>query len=203
MVTPRSFRARLARGTYVDQKSNKPLTTRYALFIEHENDVARRLSGRVVELPRLEFKDLDRDALTTMMLFEYMIGNTDYSIWALHNIRIIQDKKKTLVPVAYDFDISGLVAPPYAIPDPRLRLASVAERLYRGPCRTAEEFDTAAIPFREHRAQMFALVDSLPDLASASRSHMKDYLEGFFRAIERPATIKRQIVDGCRPQAGM
>jgi hypothetical protein len=203
MVTPRSFRARLAQATYVDQKSSKPLTTRYALFIEHENDVARRLAGRVVELERLEFKDLDRDALTTMMLFEYMIGNTDFSIWALHNVRIVQDKKKTLVPVPYDFDISGLVAPPYAVPDARLRLANVGERFYRGPCRTVEEFDSAAGLFRERRAQMVAAIDGQPDLAPASRGHMKAYLEGFFRAIERPASIKRYFVDGCRPQPAM
>ena len=88
LVTPLSFRARLARATYVDEKSKKKSAPRYALFIEHENDVARRAEGRVVELPRMVFKDLDEQTLTRMMLFEYMIGNTDMSIWALHNVRI-------------------------------------------------------------------------------------------------------------------
>ena len=80
LVTPFSFRARLARGTYVDARSNKRLSTHRALFLEHENDVARRLGGREVRLPHLLFKDFDPDALTTMMLLEYMLGNTDYSI---------------------------------------------------------------------------------------------------------------------------
>src|SRR5471032_2449038 len=45
-VTPLSFRARLARATYTDDKSKKSSTPRYALFIENENDVARRAEGR-------------------------------------------------------------------------------------------------------------------------------------------------------------
>jgi len=40
-VTPLSFRARLAKGTYVEEKSQKKLTTRIALFIENDSDVAR------------------------------------------------------------------------------------------------------------------------------------------------------------------
>ena len=143
LVTPLSFRARLARATYVDEKSKKKSAARYALFIEHENDVARRAEGRVVELPRIVFKDLDDETLTRMMLFEYMIGNTDMSIWALHNVRLIQKPDRTLIAVPYDFDLSGFVHAPYAIPDRRLGLRSVVDRKYRGPCRTTEEFDAA------------------------------------------------------------
>ena len=60
LVTPRSYRARLARGTYVDAATKKPVATHNALFLEHDNDVARRLGGRDVSLPRIEFKDLDK-----------------------------------------------------------------------------------------------------------------------------------------------
>lgn len=199
LVTPRSFRARLARGTYVDAKTKKTIATRNALFLEHDNDVARRLGGRDVSLPRIEFKDLDPDALTTMMLLNYMIGNTDYSIYALHNVKIVQDKKRTLVPVPYDNDMSGLVRPPYAIPDPRLRIRSVTERLYRGPCRTVEEFNTAAEQFRAKKADMFALIDGQKELAGSHKSEMKDYLEPFFKVIESPEAIKKNLVNGCKP----
>ena len=161
LVTPLSFRARLARATYTDEKSKKKSTARYALFIEHENDVARRAEGRVVELPRLVFKDLEAETLTRMMLFEYMIGNTDFSIWALHNVRVVQRPDRTLLGVPYDFDLSGLVHAPYAMPDRRLGLRSVVDRLYRGPCRTTDEFDAAAAPFRAKHGEMLALVDAI------------------------------------------
>ena len=74
---------------------------------------------------------LDAPTLTRMMLFEYMIGNTDFSIWALHNVRIVQDRARKLFPVPYDFDLSGFVHAPYATPDPRIGIRSVLDRLYR------------------------------------------------------------------------
>ena len=63
LVTPLSFRARLARATYVDAKTKKTVSNRYAIFIEHENDVARRFGGRIVELNRIQFTDLDAPTL--------------------------------------------------------------------------------------------------------------------------------------------
>ena len=31
------------------------------------------------------------------------------------------------------------------------------------------------------------------------RREMKEYVEGFFRAIDKPASIKKTLVDGCKP----
>jgi hypothetical protein len=203
LVTPLSFRARLARATYTDEKSKKKSAARYALFIEHENDVARRAEGRVVELSRVVFKDLEDQALTRMMLFEYMIGNTDFSIWALHNVRIVQKPDRTLLGVPYDFDLSGLVHAPYATPDRRLGLRSVVDRLYRGPCRSTDEFDAAAAPFRAKHAEMLALIEGMRNLDQGLRGEMKEYVESFFRAIDKPASIKKTLVDSCKPASTM
>jgi hypothetical protein len=137
------------------------------------------------------------------MLFEYMIGNTDFSIWALHNVRIVQDRGRRLYPVPYDFDLSGLVHAPYATPDPRIGIRSVLDRLYRGPCRSLDDMDTAAEGFRSKRAEMMALLESMRDLAPLARGEAKDYLESFFRAIDKPQGLKKQLVDGCKPAPTM
>jgi len=108
-----------------------------------------------------------------------------------------------LYPVPYDFDLSGLVNAPYGRPDPRLGLRSVTDRLYRGPCRSADDFEAAAESFRARRADMFTLLDSMRDLENGPRAEAKDYLESFFRTIERPASVKRQFVDGCKPAPTM
>ena len=203
LVTPLSFRARLARATYVDAKTKKTISNRYAILVEHENDVARRFGGRIVELQRIQFNDLDAPTLNRMMLFEYMIGNTDFSIWALHNVRIVQDRNRKLFPVPYDFDLSGLVHAPYAAPDPRIGIRSVLDRLYRGPCRSLDEFDETAEAFRAKRADMFTLLESMRDLEPVARGEAKTYLESFFRTIEKQDSIKRQFVNGCKPQPTM
>ena len=202
LITPQSFRDRLARATYVDAKSGKPITTRYAIFIEDDNDVARRMGGRIVDLPRLQFTDVDGATLRAMMLFEYMIGNTDYSLYAMHNVKVVQDPTKTLFPVPYDFDLSGFVHPPYAIPDRRLGISSVVDRLYRGPCGTADDFEAVAAKFREKQADMVALVENMKDLDGHTKSETKDYLESFFRSIAQ-TSLKKSLVDGCKPKPTM
>ena len=50
---------------------------------------------------------------------------------------------------------------------------------------------------------MMALIDAVPDLDVALRHEVKNYLEGFFRTIDKPASIKKQFVDGCKPQPYM
>ena len=202
LVTPFSFRARLARGTYIDARSNKRMSAHSGLLLEHETDVARRLRGRDVNMPHLAFKNFDKDALTTMMLIEYMLGNTDYSIWSQHNVMIVEDKLGRFFPVPYDFDLSGMVHARYAAPDPRLPLRSVTDRLYRGPCRTLDEFDAAAKPFRARKGDMMAAIDAVGGLDATHKREMKDYLEGFFRRIDTPEAIKRTFVDGCPASRG-
>ncbi len=203
VVTPLSFRARLGRATYVDEKSQKKSGPRYAIFIEHENDVARRVGGRIVELQRVVFKDVDQSALVRAMLFEYMIGNTDMSIYALHNFRLVQTPTRTILTVPYDFDLSGFVHAPYAIPDRRLGLRTVQDRLYRGPCVTAEEFDAAAADFRAKQADILSLVESMRDMDPIGRGEAKAYLESFFRAIEKPESVRKNFVNGCKAQPTM
>jgi hypothetical protein len=111
------------------------------MFLEDDGDVARRAEARSVDLPRVYFKDVEPEALTTMVLFEYMIGNAEVSILRLHNVKLMVNQARTIVPVPYDFDFSGLVDAPYANPDPKLGIVSVRERSYRKDARSyLEEF---------------------------------------------------------------
>ena len=76
LLTPFSFRARLVRATYVDTVKNKTVDARYAMFIEDDDDVARRMSGRISDRLGLLFRNVHADTVQLMTLFEYMIGNT-------------------------------------------------------------------------------------------------------------------------------
>jgi len=202
LLSPIAFRARLVRVTYVDSGSGKTLTTRYGMFLEDDGDVARRAGMRAVDLPRVLFKDLDQESLTTMALFEYMIANTDVSIVKLHNVKLMVTEQRTIYPVPYDFDYSGLVNTPYAVADPRLGIVSVRDRLYRGPCKSDAEFTQVLEKFRARKAEIFGLYDSLPDLNPGYRKQARSYLEEFYSAME-PNRVKGTLVDGCRREGGM
>ena len=201
LVSPMAFRARLAKITYVDAAGQK-LTTRYGMFLEDDSDVARRFEARSIELPRVYFKDLDLESLTTMALFEYMIANSDVSIIKLHNVKLLVTEQRTIYPVPYDFDFSGLVDTPYAHPDPKLGIQSVRDRIYRGPCRSDSEFNEALEKFRAKKAEIMALYDSLPDLNAGYRKAARSYLEDFYSVIARNR-VKQTFVDGCVKASGM
>jgi hypothetical protein len=200
VVTPRSFRVRLARATYVDSKSGRTLSTHDAVFIEDDDDVARRMDGRSLELTGLLFKDFDQESLTLLSVFQYMIGNPDYSISGMHNVRLVQTSANVLHPITWDFDVTGLVDPQYPFPNAQVRkqIASVRTRSYLGPCRTSEEFEPTLAVFRAKHAEMQSLVGSIPGLGDAERRKAAEYLEEFFTIIGRQDLVKRDLVDACR-----
>lgn len=198
LLTPQSFRARVAKVAYVDSVNKKQLGTHSGLFIEDDDDVAKRMEGRITSLERLTFALVDMEAMTRVTVFEYMIGNTDMSLAALHNIQVVQTPAGTRFTVPYDFDYSGLVDAMYAVPGNGLGLVTVRDRLYRGPCHTADEFETAFQLFREKKAAIMSLYDTLPELSGSYRKDAKNYLEQFYSTINNKGAVKRAFIDDCR-----
>jgi hypothetical protein len=203
LLTPRSYRARLAKATYVDALTNKPVASRYAVFIEDDDDVAKRLEGRIAELPGMSFKGVHAESIAMLTLFAYMIGDTDMSMIKLHNVQLVQTSKGVFYPVLYDFDYSGLVNAAYAVPDKIFGLGSVRDRLYRGPCLTAQELEPYFARMRAVKPDVMALYDTRPGLTYNYRRNAKAYLEQFYRTIDRPGDVKRAFIDGCGHREGM
>jgi hypothetical protein len=202
VITRQSFRARLAKVSYVDRASGKPAGTRIGIFLEDEGDVARRMEGRIVDLPRLLFENLENDSLMPAMIFEYMIGNTDMSIFALHNMKIVQRPDKTLHVVPYDFDYSGLVNAPYALPARGFLMKNVTERLYRGPCRNQELVDPYVANFVAKKDIVRALPDQIPGFSRVSRDDARNYLDSFYSSIDSAKEVRGLFVT-CKPISTM
>ena len=167
------------------------------MLIEDDDDVAKRLEGRSIDLQKVTFNRVDLETVVLMSVFEYMIGNTDMSMFLQHNIRLVQTQAGQRYTVPYDFDYSGLVDAPYAIPAKNFGLGSVRDRLYRGPCRTAVELEPVFARFRTLKPEIMAVYDTLPGLSDSSRKESKAYLEQFYRTIDRPGDVKRAFIDDC------
>jgi len=88
LLTPMSHKARLLKFTYADSGSGKVRARRYGFIIEEPSAMAARLGGKVMEQKGALPGDLDpfQDAL--FGVFQYMIGNTDFSEAALHNVEL-------------------------------------------------------------------------------------------------------------------
>lgn len=201
-VSPRSFRARLATGTYVDSASGKTVDSRVAMWIENEDQVAARQGGKLREFQRALFADMDAATLDQMAIFQYLIGNTDWSIYALHNIRLVVDDSARVYPIPYDFDFSGLVSAPYATPAPQLNIRSVRDRLYRGPCRTMDQLAPSVARFTARQAEILALTDEIPGLDERELRDAKEYLASFFPTVASPGGVKEAFIDRCLKKPG-
>jgi len=196
MMTDASFQSRLAKVTYVPTGDEKEAVTKLGLLIEDESDMAKRNAGRITTVRGGTFNDMDPSQMALVSVFAYFIGNTDWSLYSLHNIRLVSTSDGRYMPVPYDFDWSGVVATRYAKPDPRLGTKTVQERLFRGPCLTPAALAPVLAKFTDHKADIKALYTRLP-LDDGYRKRTFDYQEEFYHVIGDPRQVKREIIEPC------
>ena len=201
LITDYSFRVRLLNLHLVDSAGKKKPVTEHAFLIEDIKDVAKRNKCAEWKSTNLFDQDTDRDQMTLVALFEYMIGNTDWGVPVNHNTRLVFSKidsaRRPLV-VPYDFDFSGFVNTDYAVPDEKLSIQSVSERLYRGFPRTLEELNRALDAFRNQKENIYALIKNFNLLTSKSKKEMTNYLDDFFEQINKPDKVKYVFIENAR-----
>lgn len=207
LFTERSFRTRLARITYTDTGTGRDLVTKYAFFIEADEEMAARNGWELLEsVAVVPPSQHDEETLIRLAVFQYLIGNTDWSAFqappgetqCCHNVRIIGSFAPPVFAVPYDFDWSGLINAPYARPNPILPIRSVRERLYRGICTSPERLDATLEEFRQRREAIYELIDGHEGLADRRRADTRKFVDDFYAIIGDPRQVERRIVRDCQ-----
>lgn len=198
LLTEESLRVRLARMTYRDVNDRGDPVTRYGFLIEDVDMLAARLGGLHLEVSGADPRELDGPSSVRVELFEYMIGNTDFSIVNFHNAEVIRLPDGTYHPVPYDFDFAGLVDAPYAMPSSILNTRSVRERVYRGFCRPAVDMDSLFESFLARRDAFARTIRAQPQLEPERAERAIRYLDEFFSTIESPRARRSLIERRCR-----
>jgi hypothetical protein len=135
LITPKSFRARLMKVIYQDTLKNKSSDPYYGILLEEEKQMANRNLSNSLEKIGMRPEGTHKGDFLKMAVFQYMIGNTDWSVQYQQNIKLIfADSTSLPSTVPYDFDHAGIVRAPYANPAPELQLSSTLQRSYRGYC---------------------------------------------------------------------
>jgi len=131
-------------------------------------------------------------------VFQYLIGNTDWSVPALHNIKLLRmSDQSVLLPVPYDFDFSGVINTRYSTPDPKLGLESVEERMYRGVCRSEVELEPVLEIFREKKDEIYTLYEEFPYLRDKVKRRTLNYFDDFYDTINNQRRAKAEFKDRC------
>jgi hypothetical protein len=124
LMTNFSFNVRLVRVNLEDSNPNlKKDDPFYALVIEEEDQVAERNKMISVGQDLIRPQSLYPDEFLKMATFQYLIGNTDWSVQFRQNIKILKNESSgKMIGVSYDFDHAGIASAPYAQPAEELKL---------------------------------------------------------------------------------
>ena len=198
VITDQSFRVRLARITYVDTSGDDDPLTRFAFFIEEEDAIADRLGGMILHIKQVHPRHLSARESARMALFQFMMGNTDWSMIYFHNVELLRTADMVHVPVPYDFDWSGFVAPSYAKPDPSLNIRTVRDRVYRGFCRADVDYQDIYAEFERLRPDFEALYTNMIGLEENRLKEALSYIDQFYEVIGSETRARRSIIDVCR-----
>jgi len=79
LVTPQSFRARLVTIELDDTKKNKTTPPFYGLLLEEDQQMAKRNHDVLIKR-QVRPEQTDPGAFLKMAVFQYLIGNTDWSV---------------------------------------------------------------------------------------------------------------------------
>jgi len=210
-LTDQSYRVQLAKVTYVDNKGQLGKIRRYGFLIEDTDEMAHRLGGQEYEdCHGLTGDAVSRSAENQMAVFQYMIGNTDWDLRMMRNVKLVKPYDGGVaIPVPYDFDFAGMVEAPYAIPRTEIGQLTIRQRIFKGLKADKTLFENTLRHFLSKKERLLEVVGQYKGLGRDSRQRIIEYLESFFRDAEavledgQPQEPSlQQAIEGQAPETG-
>jgi hypothetical protein len=202
-VSPYYFKTRLVNIEFEEIRGKKIKSHQIKGFlIEDDKNVAKRFDGNVYDR---NVHPLQQDDLASIRnaMFQFMIGNTDFSQVYQHNVKLIFIKPE-IIPVPYDFDMAGFINCSYAvvsqIGEKGLGMESVTQRMYRGFKRDVKLFEQVRQEFISNKANIMAALDECEILFDNPREFevAKDYISNFFDILVNNKKFENQILNQAR-----
>ncbi|MBN3520028.1 hypothetical protein JYB62_08430 [Algoriphagus lutimaris] len=199
-ITPYTFQTRLVKVYFENEDDKKDeVEELVGFFIEDDDNVADRFGGEILEGKKIVGTLLEDSAAVRHDYFQLMIGNTDWSTMFQHNMKILKLDSKTVVPLAYDFDMTGIVNPPYSQVSNLVDIEHVTERLYRGYCREESLMQAIRQEFLELEPEIWARVEAHEGMMDKpDYRNFSNYLQEFFNILEDDRIFESQILMDCR-----
>lgn len=184
-LTSACVRARLVRVTLRDTHVEKSRRNMYAILVEDDEETVKRLNGLETEQYGLPADSLIANQAALVAMFQYMIGNTDWDVSMMRNVRFVRSKESgKILVVPYDFDFSGFVSAPYASPASESGLVTVRDRFLMNNGMSRESLRRAAQRLRAAKADLYAICRS-KFISRDSAIELIDYLETFYQQIDK------------------
>ena len=198
LLTDYSFKVRWLDIVYIDTQSGDSLS-KFGFLIEAEDILTERMQMTKHKRKIYHQDQCREEAIDLFTVFQYFIGNTDWSVSEKHNVKLISNAEDQVpIPIPYDFDNSGLVNAFYARPAPSLGIPDVRTRLFRGFCREPGTYEKTFALFNEKKEELIGLYDNVPDLNERELKSARGYMEKFFDTINHPKKSQNSFTKACR-----
>ena len=197
-LSPVSFRVRLLDLTYVDSEGERDSIREFAFLIEDDERMAARNDATMGTLEMLDPRGSDLEYAHLVAIFQFMIGNTDWTSFEIRNVELIRTSDLRYMTVPYDFDFSGLVNARYATPDPSFSIRDVRDRLFRGFCLGIESQGPIMEHFNERREAIEGAVRGVVEAPESAVRGALQYLGTFYEVLNAPGSWRRQVTEACR-----
>lgn len=173
-----AYRSQLVRVNYINI-ADSSTTIAYGLLIEDTDELkARNELKTVEEAYNLPLENIDNTEIIS--LFQYMIGNADFSLIMQRNVKLFENKKGRITIIPYDFDYSGLVYPTYAKPDANIGQSSVQDRVWIWEYNKPANLKEARKLFFDKKNQLLDTVTTFPKLSEESKKEVRRYIREFY-----------------------
>ena len=197
VLTDTSFRVRLLRVRYIDTEKKRKTIVQYGFFLEPAGILASRTNSTIVKSTNLNQIHIFPDVMDRVAIFNYMIGNYDWSVPGLHNIAVVLPGNNAAaglgVAIPYDFDLTGVVNADYAIPSEETGVKTIRDRKFLGICRDNEVYKKDLIYFQNRKEELYTVVRDFPYLNQRSKKDITNFLDEFFDQLGRKNSMDNLI----------
>jgi hypothetical protein len=197
-ITDVSFRTYNITVDYVDENSGKVIESKVGFVIESKKDLEKRLNAKSIKKPTFHPRFCQPFFVSQMSMFQYMIGNPDWSFANLHNLKLVKlEDHQYPIPIAYDFDYAGLIETEYSVPDPQLSIEDVTQRVYMDVCREKELVQEVIDHFSKKEEEIIQCIYDVEELQKRDQRTMEFYIKDFFDIIRNPKNIDKKFRSTC------
>ena len=195
IVSPHSYRVRLADITYQDAKGVLPIIEEKGFFIEEDDRMVERIGGVGLVADTIYPEQASRKELTTLYMFNFMIGNLDWDIPLLKNLDVV-DMGEEIAPIVvpYDFDFSELVDPPYT----RIFVSNLDRQVLRKICREPHEIEEVWNHFQAKKKEILDLYKKERDLDPILKRRCIATLKDFYKMTKSLEEVHALFQEACQ-----
>lgn len=179
-ITQQSFRVQLVSINYIDASTGL-VDSQFGILIEDTAQLRDRLNvSKRENAYGLSKERFNNSQVKVVALFNYMIGNSDWSIQVNRNIKVM-DKNEKCILIPYDFDFSGFVDAPYASAKREHGIRSTKERVYLGFKDDLKDLKMAKRILEKKRPEFMKIIKDCEWLSSENKKELIKYINSYYQ----------------------